>query len=174
MRCWRKKTRMCSASPTKRRCGSKSTCAYDFVTPYVNDLESVIDMEAIRASGLKLGADPLGGASVGYWEPIAEQYGLDIDVVNPPSTRQFAFMPVDHDGKIRMDCSSPYAMANLVKLKDRYGIAFGNDPDSDRHGIVTPSSGLMNPNHYLCVAIWYLFQQSARAGAPTARSARRW
>jgi phosphoglucomutase len=135
----------------------ESMRAHDFITPYVHDLSSVIDLEVIRASGLKIGADPLGGASVGYWQPIAERYGLDIDVVNAAVDKRFAFMPVDHDGKIRMDCSSPYAMANLVGLKDRYSIAFGNDPDSDRHGIVTPSSGLMNPNHYLCVAIWYLF-----------------
>lgn len=135
-----------------------TTHAHDFIKPYVADLENVIDIAAIRASGLTLGADPLGGASVGYWQPIAERYGLNVEVVNNAIDPTFAFMPVDHDGKIRMDCSSPYAMADLVKLKDRFGIAFGNDPDSDRHGIVTPSSGLMNPNHYLCVAIWYLFQ----------------
>jgi phosphoglucomutase len=128
----------------------------DFVLPYVNDLKNVIDMDAIRAAGLKLGVDPLGGAAVHYWDPIREIYGLDITVVNPRVDPTFAFMTVDHDGKIRMDCSSPYAMASLVQLKDRFRVAFGNDPDSDRHGIVTPSAGLMNPNHYLAVAIRYL------------------
>jgi phosphoglucomutase len=128
----------------------------DFVLPYVNDLRHVIDMEAIRGADLKLGVDPLGGASVSYWEPIADIYNLNLTVVNPNVDPTFAFMPVDHDGKIRMDCSSPYAMANLVKLKDHFRVAFGNDPDADRHGIVTPSAGLMNPNHYLAVAIRYL------------------
>lgn len=137
---------------------------YDFITPYVSDLANVIDMEAIRASGLKIGADPLGGASLQYWEPIAEHYGLNLTLVNKTIDYTFRFMTVDHDGKIRMDCSSPYAMANLVKLKDDYNIAFGNDTDSDRHGIVTPSVGLMNPNHYLSVAIWYLFRN--REGWP--------
>ncbi len=133
-----------------------TTRQYDYVLPYVNDLKNVIDMDAVRAAGLKLGVDPLGGASVHYWAPIAEIYGLDITVVNPKVDPQFAFMTVDHDGKIRMDCSSPYAMAGLVGLKDKFRVAFGNDPDSDRHGIVTPGSGLMNPNHYLAVAIRYL------------------
>jgi phosphoglucomutase len=128
----------------------------DLVLPYVEDLRSVIDMDGIRAAGLKLGVDPLGGASLPYWEPICSIYGLDITVVNSKLDPTFAFMTVDHDGKIRMDCSSPYAMAGLVQLKDRYRVAFGNDPDSDRHGIVTPSAGLMNPNHYLAVAISYL------------------
>jgi phosphoglucomutase len=128
----------------------------DFVLPYVNDLRNVIDMEAIRAAGLKLGVDPLGGAAVHYWEPIAAVYKLDITVVNPKVDPTFEFMTVDHDGEIRMDCSSPYAMARLVGLKDRYRVAFANDPDSDRHGIVTPGAGLMNPNHYLSVAILYL------------------
>ncbi len=128
----------------------------DFILPYVKDLKNVIDMEAIRAAGLKLGVDPLGGAALHYWEPINEIYGLNIDVVNPRLDPTFSFMTVDHDGKIRMDCSSPYAMAGLVKIKDQYRVAFANDPDSDRHGIVTPSAGLMNPNHYLAVAIGYL------------------
>jgi phosphoglucomutase len=128
----------------------------DFVTPYVKDLGNVIDMEAIRAAGLRLGVDPLGGASLHYWEPIKATYGLDITVVNPKLDPTFAFMPMDHDGRIRMDCSSPYAMAGLVKLKNLYRVAFGNDPDADRHGIVTPSAGLMNPNHFLAVAIGYL------------------
>lgn len=130
----------------------------DLISPYVEDLQSVIDFDVIRERGLKLGVDPLGGASVPYWQPIAERYGLDITVVNPAIDPTFAFMSVDHDGKIRMDCSSPYAMAGLVRLKDDYDIAFANDPDADRHGIVTRSVGLMNPNHYLAVAIWYLLQ----------------
>ena len=133
-----------------------STRQQDFILPYVNDLRNVIDMEAIRGAGLKLGVDPLGGATIHYWGPIADIYGLNITVVNKELDPTFGFMPVDHDGKIRMDCSSPYAMANLVKLKDQFRVAFGNDPDSDRHGIVTPSAGLMNPNHYLAVAIRYL------------------
>ncbi|MBV9124998.1 MAG: alpha-D-glucose phosphate-specific phosphoglucomutase, partial [Planctomycetes bacterium] len=128
----------------------------DLILPYVKDLKSVIDMEAIRAAGLNLGVDPLGGAALFCWQPIQEIYGLKIQVVNSKVDPTFSFMTVDHDGKIRMDCSSPYAMANLVKLKDRFQVAFGNDPDSDRHGIVTPSAGLMNPNHYLAVAIRYL------------------
>ena len=128
----------------------------DFVLPYVQDLRNVIDMDAIREAGLVLGVDPLGGAAVHYWEPINEVYKLNITVVNPKVDPTFSFMTVDHDGKIRMDCSSPYAMASLVGLKDRYRVAFANDPDSDRHGIVTPSAGLMNPNHYLAVAIRYL------------------
>jgi phosphoglucomutase len=128
----------------------------DFILPYVRDLRNVIDMDAIHTAGLKLAVDPLGGAAVHYWEPINEIYKLDITVVNPRVDPTFSFMTVDHDGKIRMDCSSPYAMARLVGLKDRYRVAFANDPDSDRHGIVTPSAGLMNPNHYLAVAIRYL------------------
>ena len=133
-----------------------TTREHDFVMPYVNDLKNVIDMEAIRAAGLRLGVDPLGGASQPYWDPINSVYGLDIAIVNKTIDPTFSFMTVDHDGKIRMDCSSPYAMASLVKLKDKYQVAFGNDTDSDRHGIVTPSAGLMNPNHYLAVAIQYL------------------
>jgi phosphoglucomutase len=133
-----------------------TTRAEDFVGPYVEDLRHVVDMDAIGAAGLSLAVDPLGGASVAYWAPIAAAYGLDLAVVNPDVDPRFAFMTVDHDGKIRMDCSSPYAMARLVGLKDRYRVAFANDPDADRHGIVTPSAGLMNPNHYLAVAIRYL------------------
>jgi phosphoglucomutase len=140
----------------------------DLVGPYVDDLRHVIDMDAIRAAGLKIAVDPLGGAGVGYWQPINAAYGLDIAVVNPAVDPTFAFMTVDHDGRIRMDCSSPYAMAGLVGLKDSYHVAFGNDPDADRHGIVTPSAGLMNPNHYLAVAIRYLLtrrpQWAAGAG----------
>jgi phosphoglucomutase len=128
----------------------------DFVLPYVKDLRNVVDMDVIRSAGLKLGVDPLGGAAVHYWALINEIYGLHIEVVNPKVDPTFQFMTVDHDGKIRMDCSSPYAMARLVGLKDQFRVAFANDPDSDRHGIVTPSAGLMNPNHYLAVAIRYL------------------
>ncbi|MEZ5404425.1 MAG: phosphoglucomutase (alpha-D-glucose-1,6-bisphosphate-dependent) [Bryobacteraceae bacterium] len=128
----------------------------DLVTPYVDDLASVVRMDAIRDTGLKIGADPLGGASLWYWEPIAARYGLNITIVNRELDPTFGFMTVDHDGKIRMDCSSPYAMASLVRLKDDFDIAFGNDPDADRHGIVTRSAGLLNPNHYLAVAVDYL------------------
>ena len=135
---------------------ASTTHEEDFVTPYVQDLSNVVDLEAIRSAGVRIGVDPLGGASVAYWKPVAERYGLEITVVNPNVDPTFAFMTVDHDGKIRMDCSSPSAMASLVELKDRFDIAFGNDPDADRHGIVTPSVGLLNPNHYLAVAIRYL------------------
>lgn len=128
----------------------------DFVLPYVRDLKNVVDIDAIRGARLRLGVDPLGGAARPYWEPINSIYGLEISVVNPTIDPTFSFMTVDHDGKIRMDCSSPYAMARLVGLKDQYEVAFANDPDSDRHGIVTPGAGLMNPNHYLAVAIRYL------------------
>jgi phosphoglucomutase len=134
----------------------------DFVLPYVEDLRNVVDIDAIRAAGLKLAVDPLGGAARPYWEPINSIYKLDVHVVNPVIDPTFAFMTVDHDGKIRMDCSSPYAMARLVALKDQYQVAFGNDPDSDRHGVVTPSAGLMNPNHYLAVAIRYLLTNRPR------------
>jgi phosphoglucomutase len=133
-----------------------TTHQQDFMMPYVNDLRNVVDIDAIRAAGLNMGVDPLGGAARPYWEPINAVYGLDIKVVNPVLDPTFSFMTVDHDGVIRMDCSSPYAMARLVELKDKFQLAFANDPDSDRHGIVTPSSGLMNPNHYLAVAIQYL------------------
>ncbi|HVB33615.1 MAG TPA: phosphoglucomutase (alpha-D-glucose-1,6-bisphosphate-dependent) [Patescibacteria group bacterium] len=133
-----------------------TTHEYDFILPYVRELGGAIDMEAIRRARLRLGADPLGGSSLDYWGPISEIYHLDIEVVNTKLDPAFGFMPVDRDGKIRMDCSSPYAMAKLVGLKDRFDVAFGNDPDADRHGIVTPSTGLMNPNHYLAAAIGYL------------------
>ncbi len=139
-----------------------STHAHDFIAPYVDDLSNVIDLDAVRAAGLKLAVDPLGGASLPYWEPIRAAYGLDLDIVNQKVDPTFSFMTVDHDGKIRMDCSSRYAMASLVKLKDKYQVAFGNDTDSDRHGIVTPSAGLLNPNHYLAVAIQYLLQHRER------------
>jgi phosphoglucomutase len=130
---------------------------HDFITPYVTDLGSVIDMDAIRESGIRLGADPMGGSGIAYWQPIAEHFGIQLELVNKAVDPTFRFMCVDKDGKIRMDCSSPSAMAGLIGLKDRFDIAFGNDTDFDRHGIVTPSAGLMNPNHYLAVAISYLF-----------------
>ncbi|WP_421659430.1 hypothetical protein [Leptothermofonsia sp. ETS-13] len=136
---------------------ASTTHWFDFVTPYVSDLENIIDIAAIQSSGIRIGVDPLGGSNIAYWEPIANRYGLKITIVNNRVDPTFRFMTLDWDGKIRMDCSSPYAMASLVQIKDDYDIAFGNDTDSDRHGIVTPSMGLMNPNHFLSVAIWYLF-----------------
>jgi phosphoglucomutase len=142
--------------PYEKAIRSASTHQEDFILPYVRDLKNVVDMDAIRGAHLKLGVDPLGGASLPYWEPINSIYGLDIVVTNTKIDPTFSFMTVDHDGKIRMDCSSPYAMARLVGLKDQYQVAFGNDTDADRHGIVTPVVGLMNPNHYLAVAIRYL------------------
>ncbi len=144
--------------PYERAVKIETTMEYDYVGPYVRDLENIIDMEAIAGAGLKIGVDPMGGSGVAFWAPIAETYGLSIDVVNPVVDPTFSFMTVDKDGKIRMDCSSPYAMARLIELKDKFDVAFGNDPDYDRHGIVTRSHGLMNPNHYLAAAIWYLFQ----------------
>jgi phosphoglucomutase len=143
--------------PFTQALSASTTHQQDFACDYIDDLANVIDLEAIRAAGLRMGVDPLGGAGVGYWEPIAEKFGLDITIVNDKVDPQFGFMSVDHDGKIRMDCSSPCAMASLVKLKDRFDIAFGNDPDTDRHGIVTKSVGLLNPNHFLATAIQYLF-----------------
>lgn len=143
--------------PYEKALRKESTKAYDYVNPYTDDLKSVIDLDVIRESGLKIGADPMGGSGVDYWTPIADKYKLNIEIVNPRVDQTFSFMTVDHDGKIRMDCSSPYAMASLIKLKDQFDIAFGNDTDFDRHGIVT-KSGLMNPNHYLAAAIQYLFQ----------------
>ncbi|GAO04066.1 phosphoglucomutase (alpha-D-glucose-1,6-bisphosphate-dependent) [Anaeromyxobacter sp. PSR-1] len=138
----------------------------DYVRPYVEDLAAVLDLDAARGAPIRVGVDPLGGSNAHYWGAIAEAYGLDLEVTNPVVDPTFGFMPLDHDGKIRMDCSSPYAMANLVALKDRFDLAFGNDADSDRHGIVTPSAGLMNPNHYLAVAIDWLFAH--RDGWPAA------
>ncbi len=144
--------------PFERALRSTTTEKFDFVTPYVDSLREVIDLEAIRSAGLSIGADPMGGAGVAYWGPIVEKYGLNIDLVSDVVDPTFSFMHVDKDGKIRMDCSSKYAMAGLIALKDRYDIAFGNDTDYDRHGIVTKSRGLLNPNHYLAVAIDYLFR----------------
>ncbi len=142
--------------PYAQALAAPTTAAVDLKKTYISELGSVIDMEAIRRVNLRIGVDPMGGAAVAYWQPIAELYGLNIEVVNKAVDPAFAFMTLDHDGKIRMDCSSPYAMASLVALKDRFDIAWGNDADVDRHGIVTPSIGLMNPNHYLAVAINYL------------------
>ena len=144
--------------PFARALTADTTHMHDYIAPYVADLRTVVDIQAIAAAGLRIGVDPMGGASLPFWAPIAEMYHLNLEVVNPYVDPTFAFMTVDKDGKIRMDCSSPYAMAGLIDLKDRFDIAFGNDPDSDRHGIVTRSAGLLNPNHYLAVAVWYLFQ----------------
>jgi len=142
--------------PFERAIRSATTHQEDFILPYVRDLTNVVDIEAVRGAKLKLAVDPLGGAARPYWEPINSIYGLEVEVVNPTIDPTFSFMTMDHDGKIRIDCSNPYAIARLVGLKDRYQVAFANDPDSDRHGIVTPVAGLMNPNHYLAVAIQYL------------------
>jgi len=142
--------------PLERATGAPTTHHDDFVGPYVSDLAQAVDLEAIRAAGLRIGVDPLGGATAAYWAPLGDRFGLNLTVVNPAVDPTFRFMRVDHDGKIRMDCSSPYAMAGLVGLKDRFDVAFGSDPDGDRHGIVTPSAGLLNPNHYLAVSIGYL------------------
>ncbi len=138
----------------------KADCVHrhDYITPYVDDLIDVVDLEAVAASGIRIGADALGGSGMAYWPRIAERYRLNIDVLNGSYDPAFSFMHLDHDGKIRMDCSSPYAMAGLIRLAEKYDIAFGNDPDFDRHGIVAPGTGLLNPNHYLAAAVWYLFQ----------------
>ena len=144
--------------PFNRALSADTTKEFDFTTPYVNDLENIVDMQAIASAGLSIGFDPLGGAAIDFWEPIAEKYGLNMSVVNKKLDPAYSFMHVDKDGKIRMDCSSPYAMAGLIELKDKYDISFANDPDTDRHGIVTQSRGLMNPNHYLAVAIEYLYK----------------
>lgn len=153
--------------PFVRALAAPSTGTYDFLGSYVTDLPSVLDLDAVRAAGVRIGADPLGGASVAYWGRIAEQHRLDLTVVNPLTDPTWRFMTLDWDGKIRMDCSSPYAMASLIGQRDRYSIATGNDADADRHGIVTPDAGLMNPNHYLAVAIDYLYRHRDRwpAGA---------
>jgi phosphoglucomutase len=153
-----------SRLPAGRARQASTTHRHDYISAYAADLANVLDMEAIRGAKLHIGADPLGGAGVAYWSPIAERYGLNIEVVNNEVDPTFRFMRLDWDGRIRMDCSSPYAMAGLIAMRDRFDIAFANDTDHDRHGIVTPSAGLMNPNHYLAVAIDYLF--SRRAGWP--------
>ncbi len=144
--------------PFEKALKAPTTHSYDYIEPYVADLDQVIDMQAVAGAGLKIGVDPLGGAAIGFWGPIAERYGIDLQVVNPAVDPTFSFMPLDKDGKIRMDCSSSFAMQGLIAMKDKFDIAFGNDTDVDRHGIVTRSAGLLNPNHYLSVAIWYLFQ----------------
>jgi len=143
--------------PYERARVARTIHRYDYVGSYVDDLASVVDLDVIRSAGLRIGVDPLGGATVAYWKPIVERYGIGVEVVNDSVDPTFRFMPLDWDGKIRMDCSSPYAMATLIGLKDRFDIAFGNDTDGDRHGIVTPRGGLMNPNHFLATAIFYLF-----------------
>jgi phosphoglucomutase len=148
--------------PYERALRAATTHAHDFVRPYVEDLRAAVDLDAVRAAGLRIGVDPLGGAGAAYWEPVRERYGLDLTVVNPVIDPRFAFMTCDHDGQIRMDCSSPWAMAKLIALRDRFDVAFGNDADVDRHGIVTPSAGLLNPNHYLAVAIDHLFASRPR------------
>jgi phosphoglucomutase len=150
--------------PLNKAMAADTTKQIDLLTPYIKDLVNVVDLKAIADSGIHIGVDPLGGSGIAYWEPMAEMYGLNLDVVNKRVDPTFSFMTLDRDGKIRMDCSSPYAMASLVAMKDDFDISFGNDVDYDRHGIVTPSVGLMNPNHYLSVAIWYLFQH--RPGWP--------
>ncbi len=154
--------------PLAKAIRAATTHQQDLLRPYVEDLENVVDIAAIRAAGLKLAVDPLGGAALPYWDPINAYYALDIELVNPKLDPTFSFMTVDHDGKIRMDCSSRYAMARLVSLKNQYRVAFANDPDSDRHGIVTPSAGLMNPNHFLAVAIRYLLAHRPQWRAPAA------
>ena len=144
--------------PFERALAAGTTDSHDYVGSYVGDLGAVLDLEAIRGAGIRIGVDPLGGSSTAYWEPIADRYGLDLTVVNPIVDPTFRFMPLDWDGKIRMDCSSPFAMAGLIAMRDRFDVAFGNDTDADRHGIVTRTAGLLNPNHYLAVAIDYLFR----------------
>ncbi|RMB85372.1 phosphoglucomutase (alpha-D-glucose-1,6-bisphosphate-dependent) [Streptomyces shenzhenensis] len=153
--------------PYARALAAATTGRYDFLGRYVADLPSVLDLDAIRAAGVRIGADPLGGASVAYWGRIAEEHGLDLTVVNPHTDPTWRFMTLDWDGRIRMDCSSPYAMASLIEQRDRFAIATGNDADADRHGIVTPDAGLMNPNHYLAVAISYLYGHRAQWPADT-------
>jgi phosphoglucomutase len=164
---------MADASPIKRvsfarALAAETTHRHDYVDAYVGDLENVIDLEAVRSAGVRIGVDPLGGAGVAYWNVIRERYGLNLEIVNESVDPTFRFMTLDWDGKIRMDCSSPFAMAGLVALKDRFDVAFGNDTDNDRHGIVTPGAGLLNPNHYLAVAINYLFANRPRWNADAA------
>ena len=144
-----------------RALAAPTTHRHDFVDSYVGDLGAVLDLEAIRGAGIRIGVDPLGGSAAAYWEPIADRYGLNLTVVNPSVDPTFRFMPLDWDGKIRMDCSSPFAMAGLIAMRDRFDVAFGNDTDADRHGIVTRTAGLLNPNHYLAAAIDYLFRNRA-------------
>ncbi|MFO7716944.1 MAG: phosphoglucomutase (alpha-D-glucose-1,6-bisphosphate-dependent) [Thermodesulfobacteriota bacterium] len=154
--------------PFERALRQESTQEHDYIQPYISDLRHVVDLETIRQSGIKIGVDPMGGSGVAFWEPLAAMYGLNLEVVNTTIDPQFAFMPLDKDGVIRMDCSSPYAMRVLLEMKDRFDIAFGNDPDFDRHGIVTAAAGLLNPNHYLAAAVWYLFQHRPQWGPDVA------
>lgn len=157
--------------PIEHALKANTTHPHDYVTPYVRDLDSALDMGAIAGAGLKIGVDPMGGSGVAYWAPIAEMYGLDLEVVNREVDPTFSFMAVDHDGQIRMDPSSEYAMAGLLELRGDFDVAFGNDPDYDRYGIVTRSAGLMNPNHYLAVAVWYLFSiRKTSCSVPRIRS----
>jgi phosphoglucomutase len=144
--------------PLARALAADTTHRRDFVQPYVDELREVLDMDAVAGGGVRIGADPMGGSALAVWDRVGERYGLRLEVVNRAVDPAFGFMPLDWDGKIRMDCSSPYAMAGLIGLRDRFDVAFGNDPDADRHGIVTPGAGLMNPNHFLAAAIWYLFR----------------
>ncbi len=154
--------------PYQRARQSSNVHRHDYITPYVADLANVVDMEAIRSAGVKIGIDPLGGAAVRYWQPIIERYGLNATIISDTVDPTFRFMTVDWDGKIRMDCSSPYAMARLIGMRDHFDVAFANDTDADRHGIVTRSSGLMNPNHYLAAAIAYLFEHRPQWGKESA------
>ncbi len=156
--------------PAERAISADCVHTFDFITPYVEQLAAILDMDAIANAGLAIGVDPMGGAGVGYWRPISERYGIKLDIVNPDVDPTFSFMTVDKDGKIRMDCSSPWAMASLLNLKDRYDIAFGNDTDFDRHGIITRSAGLLNPNHYLAVAVDYLFRTREWPGAAVGKT----
>ncbi|MDH4154372.1 MAG: phosphoglucomutase (alpha-D-glucose-1,6-bisphosphate-dependent) [Nitrospira sp.] len=151
----------CNRLPIEQARQAPTTHRHNYIQAYVRDLKNIVDMKLIKSAGLTLGIDPLGGSGVAYWQPIIEQYGLNLEIVNPSVDPTFRFMPLDWDGKIRMDCSSPYAMANLIAMKDRFDVAFGNDADNDRHGIVT-RSGLMNPNHYLAVSIAYLFASRSK------------
>ncbi|MBW1733492.1 MAG: alpha-D-glucose phosphate-specific phosphoglucomutase [Deltaproteobacteria bacterium] len=154
--------------PYERAISRETTLKYDYVTPYVKDLSNIVDMEAIAQSGLKAGVDPLGGAGICFWGPVKEQYGIHMEVVNQTVDPTFGFMTVDRDGRIRMDCSSPYAMRNLIALREKFDVAFGNDPDADRHGIITRGAGLLAPNHYLSLTAWYLFQNRPRWKGETA------
>lgn len=158
--------------PFERALSAGTTREYDYIEPYVQELESVVDMQAISGSGIRIGVDPLGGAAVDFWDPVADRYGLNLEVVNRKVDPAFSFMTLDKDGKIRMDCSSPYAMARLIGIKDRFDVAFGNDTDADRHGIVTRKAGLINPNHYLAVAVWHLFRNRPQwpAGAAVGKT----
>ncbi len=154
--------------PYDRARKAPSTHLYDFITPYVADLGNTVDLALVKSSGVKIGIDPLGGAAVHFWQPIIERYGINADVVNDAIDPTFRFMTADWDGKIRMDCSSPFAMASLIGMRDRFDVAFANDTDADRHGIVTRTSGLMNPNHFLAASIAYLFANRPQWGSDAA------